>query len=86
MTTMELNLRKESLIGSIQSMDEEMIGKVESFIERLRKAPMKKEVKPYPWALSDEKLLSVVAESEENYRAGRFIEEEDMDLYIHSLK
>lgn len=86
MTTMELNLRKESLIGCIQSMDEEMIGKVESFIERLRKTPMKKEVKPYPWALSDEKLLSVVAESEENYRAGRFIEEEDMDLYIHSLK
>lgn len=86
MATMELNLRKESLIGCIQSMDEEMIGKVESFIERLRKAPMKKEVKPYPWALSDEKLHSVVAESEENYRAGRFIEEEDMDLYIHSLK
>lgn len=90
MTTMELNLRKENLIGYIKSMDEATVCKVEQYIKRLCQASFEKEeekeVKPYPSLLSGEELHSVVAESENNYRNGHFIEENDMDLYIRSLK
>lgn len=89
MTTMELNLRKESLKDYIQAMDEEAISKVEKYIRKLYKPQTvtdKAEPKPYPWAPDEEELRSIVAESEENYRNGKYIEEEEMTIYLNSLK
>lgn len=83
MTTMELNLRKTELFDMISSMDEENFSKAEKFIKRLCTA---KHPKPYPWNPTGEELKSVVAESEINYRSGKFIEEDDMDNYLDSLK
>lgn len=83
MTTMELNLRKTDLFSMINSMDEEDVTMVEKFIKRLCTS---KRAAPYPWNPTEEELRSVVAESEINYRSGKFIEEEDMDNYLDGLK
>ena len=75
MTTMELNLRKEYLYDLIKGMDEERLSKVETYIKRL-----------CPWTPSVEELESMIAESEENYEKGLYIEEEEMNKFFESMR
>lgn len=82
---MELNLRKADLFDAICSMDEENFSKAEKIIQQLRTERIK-DTAPYPWALSEEELCNTVAESELNYRTGKYIEEEDMDRFFDTLK
>lgn len=86
MTTFELNLRKADLFDMIKSMDEESFSKAEKFIKQLCSNKAATKSKPYPWAPTSGEIRSIVAESEENYRSGKFIEENDMDNYLDSLK
>lgn len=86
MTTFELNLRKADLFDMIKSMDEESFSKAEKLIKQLCSHKTTIKSKPYPWAPTIEEFKSVIAESEANYRSGKFIEEEDMDYYLDSLK
>lgn len=86
MTTFELNLRKADLFDMIKSMDEESLSKAEKFIKQLCSNKAVAKSKPYPWAPTSSEIRSIVAESEVNYRSGKFIEEDDMDNYLDSLK
>lgn len=86
MTTMELNLRKQSFTEFILSMSEEEFTELENYAKALQQRKVASKSKPYPWAPTPDEMRSVVAESEENYRRGKFIEEEDMDNYLDSLK
>ena len=86
MTTMELNLRKQSLTELIFSMSEEEFTEMEKCAKALSLKRATSRSKPYPWAPTADEIRSVVAESEVNYRSGKFIEEEDMDNYLDSLK
>lgn len=86
MTTMELNLRKQSLADLIFSANEEELTKLEKYAATLFQKKATPKCKPYPWAPTADEIRSVVAESEVNYRSGKFIEEEDMDNYLDSLK
>ncbi|WP_455622334.1 hypothetical protein [Parabacteroides sp.] len=85
MTTMELNLRKEYLYDLIKGMDEERLSKVETYIKRFC-SPTCKKVTNYPWTPSVEELESMIAESEENYEKGLYIEEEEMDKFFESMR
>lgn len=85
MTTMELNLRKENLYDLIKGMDEEKLSKVEKYIKRLC-SPASKKVADYPWAPSAEELESMIAESEVNYEKGLYVEEEDMNKLLESMR
>ncbi|RHJ85428.1 hypothetical protein [Parabacteroides sp. AM08-6] len=81
MTTMELNLRKENLIGYIKSMDEATVCKVEQYIKRLCQASDKEEkvINAYPWAPNDENLQNMVAEAEEDFKYGRCTKQEELE-------
>lgn len=80
MTTMELNLRKESLIDYIQSMDEEAIGKVEKYIRKLcNSKTAKAEPLPYPWAPDEEAMHNMVAEAEADYANGRYLSQDKLE-------
>ena len=85
MTTMELNLRKEYLYDLIKGMDEERLSKVETYIKRLC-SPTSKKATNYPWPPSVEELESMIAESEENYEKGLYIEEEEMYKFFESMR
>ena len=85
MTTMELNLRKEYLYDLIKGMDEERFSKVETYIKRLC-SPTSKKAPNYPWTPSVEELESMIAESEENYEKGLYIEEEEMNKFFESMR
>lgn len=86
MTTMELNLRKQCFTEFILSMSEEEFTELENYAKTLQQRKVASKSKPYPWAPTLDEMRSIVAESEENYRHGKFIEEEDMDNYLDSLK
>lgn len=86
MTTFELNLRKADLFDIIKSMDEESFSKAEKLIKQLCLNKASAKSKPYPWAPTSDEIRSIVAESEVNYRSGNYIEEDDMDNYLDSLK
>lgn len=85
MTTMELNLRKENLYDLIKDMDEERLTKVENYIKRLC-APWPKKAAAYPWAPTERELQSIVAESEVSYQKGLYLEEEEMDKFLHEMR
>ena len=85
MTTMELNLRKEYLYDLIKGMDEERLSKVETYIKRLC-SPTSKKATNFPWRPSVEELESMIAESEENYEKGLYIEEEEMNKFFESMR
>lgn len=85
MTTMELNLRKEYLYDLIKGMDEERLSKVETYIKRLC-SPTSEKATNYPWTPSVEELESMIAESEENYEKGLYIEEEEMNKFFESMR
>lgn len=85
MTTMELNLRKEYLYDLIKGMDEERLSKVETYIKRLC-SPTSKKATNYPWTPSVKELESMIAESEENYEKGLYIEEEEMNKFFESMR
>lgn len=84
MTTMKLNLRKEYLYDLIKGMDEERLSKVETYIKRLCPPTSKKATNP--WTPSVEELESMIAESEENYEKGLYIEEEEMNKFFESMR
>ena len=85
MTTMELNLRKEYLYDLIKGMDEERLSKVETYIKRLC-SPTSKKATNYRRTPSVEELESMIAESEENYEKGLYIEEEEMNKFFESMR
>ena len=85
MTTMELNLRKESLIDYIKTMDEEAVGKVEKYIQKLRKIKTAKaEPMPYPWAPDEETLHNMVSEAEADFATGRYTTQADMEKELRT--
>ena len=86
MTTMELNLRKQNFTEFILSMDEEEFTELEKYAKALSLKKAASKSKPYPWAPTSDEFRAVVAESEENYRSGKFSEEDDMDNYLDSLR
>lgn len=78
MTTMELNLRKQSLTEFIFSMSEEEFTEMEKCAKALSSKRATSKSKPYPWALSEKELTSCVREAREDVLYGRCISDEDL--------
>ena len=78
MTTMELNLRKQSLADLIFSANEEELTKLEKYAAALFQKKATPKCKPYPWALSEEELTSCVREAREDVLYGRCISDADL--------
>lgn len=79
MTTIEIKARKMDLLETLMSLDEKKLSKVEKYIHKLIQEPR-------CYEMPQELLSALLNKASDNLNAGNYIEDNEMQDFIHSLQ
>lgn len=79
MTTIEIKARKMDLLETLMSLDEKKLSKVEKYMHKLIQEPQSYE-------MPQELLNALLNKASDNLNTGNYIEDSEMQDFIHSLQ
>ena len=79
MTSTEIKARKMDIMEALMSLDEEKLSKVEKYIRKLMG-----EQRTYE--MPSDLLDALLTKANEDLKNGKYIEEQEMELFINSLQ